>query len=746
MNQSDRLPDIGIDPAYPSLDQGEKPVSPTLVFSIAWRRRYGILFMALLLSGAALAGLTLLKPSFVATASVLMQERRPIVVDFPTASGTIATDSVAVRTQADILRSADLARGVVRQLHLVDRPEFMAAAGPGMIGRLGEALRQTRLAGLLDWLGLFLPAFPPQADEQEEFATQTLLGMTSVVNDGRSYVIDIKVKVTAASEQQAPEAAALSARLANAYVDAYTQFTGTVKSDSIRQATGLFDQRIAVLQQKVRVAEDAVQAYRAQTGLLEVRALGGDGRPVTIASQQMAQLNTDLITAVSDRATKEAGLQQIAAARAGQGDLQSVSEVVASPLIQRLRGQQAELGAREASLAADRGSGSPELLAVRAAQKDATRQVAAETTKIAASLRTGVEAARGREAALRGRLAQVQAEVGSQGATEIRLRELQTETDIARQVYSTYLKRAQETANQVDMQEPDALVVSRSGVPLSPAPPSRKQLGAAAVAVSLFLAVLTALVRERMQSGFRTSKQFEASTGIATLGLVPKVKRLHAALAFEDRHSPFSEAIFSIRALLKLNMRQGSQVVMVTSALPQEGKTVLSSSLARNAAIAGERVLLIDCDLRRHAVARNITTASTVLLEDVTIQRDSFSPLDIITLTCGQRSPQDLFASDQMRAMLDALRKRYDLILLDTPPVLAASDARVLSALSDLTLFVVCWQKTPQHLVDTAVTALRSSGANVAGAVITQVRFNDLSLADRGHGFVYRPYPKYVTN
>lgn len=716
----------------------EKAVSPMLIFSIMRRRKVGILLVAIPLCAGAIATIAGMRPSFVATASVLVQERKPIIADFAPSAGTIATDSVAVRTQADILRSADLARGIVQTLHLIDRPEFSPAKS-NELAPLLLALRPYDQWGLIDRTGLMAEASALTLHEREEIATQTLLGMTTVVNDGRSYVIDVKVKVTAASSADAPEAAKLSAALANAYVTAYTQFTGRVKKDTLRQAYGLFDERIATLQGKMRAADASVQAYRAETGLIEDRAAGGNGRPVTIASQQLAQLNTELIAAIADRSHKEASLLQVIAAANGKIDLRAVPEVVASPLIQRLREQQADLGAKEAALATSRGIGSPDLQAARGSQRDVAAKIGLETGNIAASLRNAVQATKAREAAVRGQLVELQAEVGMQGRNEVKLRELENEADIARTIYSTYFKRAQETATQVDMQEPDALVVSRAGVPLRPAPPSKSTLAAAAVVLSFFVATVVALVRERMQAGFRGSEQLTAATGLEALGFLPTVRNVRRALTFRDRDSAFSQAVFSTRALLRLSMdRGGARVVMVTSALPREGKTLLCSALARNAALAGERVLLIDCDLRRPAVGRNIAASANDAFADVTIYRDESSSLDIVLLSAGTGSPQDLFASAKMRNLIAMLRERYDLILLDTPPVLAVSDARVLALVADMTVLAVCWKRTPQALINSAATALRGSGAKLAGAVITQVNLGDLTPEDGGTAYAYR--------
>jgi capsular exopolysaccharide synthesis family protein len=731
-------------PYAPPAPQADDNVSTLQIFTVIWRRRYGILLTGILLSILTAGAVMQMRPSFVATASVLMQEHKTSATDLPTTSGTIATDSVAVRTQADILRSPMLARQVVRELHLLDLPEF--TPHPGLWTRVMDALRAADGFGILKWLGLddATPPQPPSLQKREEYAAKVLMGMTSIVNDGRSYVLDIRVKVSASETRDAAEAAALSADLANGLADAYVQFTGNIKSDNIRHANALFDERIATLRQKMETAEHDVQAYRVANGLQEDRAASIDGRTVTIVNQQMARLNLDLTAAIADRAKKEASLEQITNSRPGSGDLQSVPEVVGSPLIQHLREQQSELGTKEAAIAMNHGTGSPDLMAVRASQRDVAAKIAAETANIGASLRSAVAAARTTENALRAQLAQLQGQVGVQGETEIRLNQLQNQADVAKMLYTAYLKGSEETANQIDIQEPDAVVVSRAGIPLGEAPPARQTLAAVSVLLSFCAAVLLALIAERRQSGFRTPEQLEAVVGLGTLGFVPKVRNVREAMRFGDTKTMFSEAIFSIRALLRLNNGAGSKVIMVTSAVPQEGKTLLSSSLARNAALAGERVLLMDCDLRRPAVAKYIAATDTHVLEDVTIRRDTLSSLEVITLTSGQRSPQDLFASPHMEHLISMLRTRYDLIVLDAPPVLAVSDARVLSVLADVTVLAVCWRTTPQKLVARAVSELRESGAKLSGTVMTQINLNELKSSDSTQAYLRHYYAKYV--
>jgi capsular exopolysaccharide synthesis family protein len=707
-----------------------------LIFQIMWRRKLLITCAAVAFSAAAIAGTRTITPSFVASASILMQERPHSVLDIPTASGLVAIDSLAVRTQTDVLRSADLARSVVRKLHLIDEPEF--APHPSLINYIMQKA------------GLAAPNVAPTEAELEDAATQKLLNMITVINDGRSYVIEIRVKVNAPSVALGSHAANLSADLTNAIADAYIQLTQDIKSNSIRKSKSFFDHRLEELQQKMRAAQEAVQLYRSRTGLIENRSVGTPGKPVSMASQQLGQLNADLATATADRVLKEASLQQIKQAGGDIRKLRAVPEVVASPLIQRLREQQITLAAREAELATTHSGEWPELAAVRSSLRGVSAAIDAEIAKIAASLDSGATAARAREAALTAQLGRLQGTVSTQGESEIKLLQLENAAETARSIYASFLKRSEESANEVDAQEPDALILSAARVPQGPAAPSSKQLAALGVIASFVLATLMALVLERMKSGFRTSEELEAATGIATLGLVPKTRRVQRALLFKEATSLFSENVSAVRAALRLNCPTRARVVMVTSALPREGKTIFSSALARNAAMAGERTLLIDCDLRRPMISRTIFNERAEFLDGApesatwNVRRDRFSPLYIIELDLGKQRPQDLLAAAPLQDLIASVRNRFDLIVLDTPPVLAVNDALVLSSLADATVLVVHWLKTPKKLVKSALSALRKSGANIVGTVITQVKYSNLTSSDDVQGYVYRKYPQYM--
>ena len=190
------------------------------------------------------------------------------------------------------------------------------------------------------------------------------------------------------------------------------------------------------------------------------------------------------------------------------------------------------------------------------------------------------------------------------------------------------------------------------------------------------------------------------------------------------------------------------QVILLTSAVPREGKTFFAVALAKNAAAAGCNTLLIDCDLRRPAVAAQLGMSARSGLENIRLEggcrvqtfANGTHPFDVITAAPGTANPQDLLASPEVQAMLSRARSLYDLIILDAPPVLGFADARVLSTVSDSTLLVVQWGRTSQKLVSAAIAALRLYGARIEGAVMNQVAAGNQTADENASRAISRHY------
>ena len=720
-----------------SLPAPADPPSVSLVrlFSVVWARKFFILWVALALFCVASWAILSLPEYYLSTASVLVGTRDsvgdPSISDSKVAT---ATDSVAIRTQVDLLKSFSLARQVVQQLDLVKAPEFARTISPrpSLVRTVTVRLRQA----------MGRPE-PPPLDEAStiDLATDLLLGKMSFTNDGRSFVINIGAKTTDPR---------LSANIANAYAQAYIDFTRKVKTDAIAHASSWFDARLSALKDKVNAANSAVQLFRANNGLILDRGPGGsspeNGGGVTIAGQQMSQINTQLSVASSALAEKAASLAQI---RAAGADLDAIPEVVASPLIQHYREQLADVSAKAAHLAITRSDNDPGMRSLLAEQRDIRGRIAAEVHNIAASVANEVNAAKAREDALQRQLAALQVKVSSQGVSEVRLTQLQSEADAARAIYTSYLNWFERTSNEIGLQTPDAQLVSSGNPAIGPVAPSKRQLMALSAVVALAAATALALLRERAVSGFQTPEQLESETGLPAIGIVPERKAIRFGLASAGNVRRFDDAITLTRSMLQ---HRGSaktpQVVLVTSAIPREGKTFFALALAKNAAAAGRNTLLIDGDLRRPEIAALLGMKGGAGLEAIMAEggcrvqtyTGGSQPFDVITASAGVANPQDLLASHEVQDMLTRARSLYDLIILDAPPILGFADARVLSTLCDSTLLVVKWSYTPQKLVAAAIAALRLYGARIEGAIINQVAANNQSVDENNMRGISRRY------
>ncbi len=727
-------------------------VSPFKLFEVLWRRKLTLFVVAAAVLLAAVPRILSMPARYEGLALVLVDTRKNKLSDLQAIVTGAQSEVIEVRTQVDILRSAALGEQVVTRLDLLREREFV----PVLNQKPPEW--QAALNTVLDLLGLGAPARAPYTeDEKIRLVTQSLLNdKLTIINDGRSYVIGIAVRT------DEPE---LSARIANSYARVYLDFNRELKDRAVTRANAWLDERLAPLQQKLRNAERSVAAFREANGLVEDRGTGPGGeKRATVAGQQLTQLNSQMVLAANERLLREAVAEEVRRVQQARGDLTSLPLVLASPLIHRLRTQEAELGAREASLALNQSEESPSLLGLRAERRDVRARIQQETLKIIGAIDSEVNAARSREAALRAGLAEVQAQVAVQAKAEIRLRELESEAEAARSVYTDYLNRSERTSNERDIQQPDAELISLASVPFSPAPPTKRQFLILAFMAAGLIGALAALLRERMEPGFRTADQMEAETGLVALGLVPHVQHRKRALALDARDAAFVEAVSHVRGVLQIAGLAGRpRVILITSAMPQEGKTFFAIALARAVALTGARCLLVDCDLRRPSVAAvlGITAEPGLGAEslarpepgqsvvaaggeiDRMVRRDVATQLDIITAADAPADASVLVASERLRQLVSEARARYDLVIIDAPPVLAFVDARVLSRVADSTVMVVRWRRTPRLLVMAALKALRIYGARVAGTVLTQVDLGAAGAADGRQSYVLRRYGSY---
>jgi succinoglycan biosynthesis transport protein ExoP len=710
--------------------------------NVLWRRRAIIAGFVVLLTAVSAVVVFEIRQRYSGEAAVILEPRTTQVVDVEAVLSGLPADSAVVRSEAEVLRSPMLAEQVAKNTGLAAVPEFNP--------RLQKRTELDMLLSPLRWLvaqagqllGLApdtpeVPADPARADLLR--AARRLLDRTEIANDGRSFVLKIRV------ESEDP---ALAAKLANAYADAYLDAQLEAKFQAVQRANAWLNQHLTALREKAEASDGAVQSFRSLHGLVLAKG-------ETVNAQQVAELNSQLILAGADRAQKESNLKQLQD-QIRAGGVSAAAQVLASPLIQHMREQQSELATKEADLEARYKPAHPAIVNIKAQQRDLENKIQEEIGKIAHGMAGEVEAARVKEASLRGSLASLQNAAARQGEADVGLHQLEREAEANRALYQNFLNRFKETSAQEGIQQPDARVIAYSTVPNIPSFPKRAPLIGAAFVGSLILGVFAAFGVERLDNGFHTGEQFAQITGIPILGLTPDLGSSgvpHDAVVTRPV-SPYAEAIRSIRTALRYSSNADPpKIVAVTSALPDEGKTVFSLSLARSVAFSGGRALLIDCDLRRPSVAKLLKADPKPGLlalfgESVDRRRvvkvDDVSGMHYIPALSGMTNPPDLLGSKRMASLLETLREQYDLIVLDTPPTLAVSDSLVLSHAVDATIFLVRWARTPRPVVLGALKTFDMIGGRVAGAVLTRVDLRRHAAYGYGDpGYYYGYYRKY---
>jgi len=625
-------------------------------------------------------------------------------------------DAATIDTETEIMGSRFLAGRVVDSLRLLEDKEFSSPPAPGLIDNIRAAFG----------------AAPAQVAEsaasrqkRREDAISAVQGGLRVTRVGLTYLIEISYT------SRDP---AKAARIADAYASHYLTQQLQTKYDTLRTASDWLSTRLSELSIEVQRKERDVEEYRAREGLLNA-----DG--VRLTEQTAQALNLQRAERMQELSRAEARLASLRASLNSGGSADASREALQSATIQSLRTQQAELSRRRAELSAQKGARHPDMLQIDRQYASLDEQINAEIRRIVSSVEDEVRIARGNVGAIDQTLGVQQQQLAEQNIGEVSLRERTRDADASRQLYEALLTRYREIAAQSGIEQPDARIVSRASIPTSPSSPKPALNLMIGIILGIALGSLAVVVVEMLEQSFRTPEDVQSRLGVPCLGQAPFLDRrtrmidgellTPESFVLKRPLSAFGEALRNIRAGVFFSSPDRKvKVLAITSALPDEGKTTISIALARISALAGSKTVLVDCDLRRrsttHCIGLEVDKGLTeVLFRTATlnevIQKDPGSGVDIVPLAQAEFTPRDLFGSDAMRSLIEALRTRYDVIILDSAPVMAVSDTRMLASIADSVLMVVRWGKTPTPIVRNAIDQLRAHGANVAGVVLSGV-------------------------
>lgn len=700
-------------------------------------RRKLIFGVAVTVVALTLAIVTEITPLYSAKAVVMLDQRKNNVADLDSVLSGLPADKTSVENQIQILTSLELASRVVNKLHLDRDPEFNP--------KLGGWDAIIRYLNPFNWFkGRDAIRETAEGISAERSAViHRFLNRLTVTPLGLSTAISVSI------ESQEPEK---SAQIANAVADAYVEDQLEAKFQATQKATQWLSGRINDLSRQAQAADAAVQRYKAEHNI-NTAANG-----TSVIQQQMSDISAQLVLAKANLAEKQANYSSLVALQK-TGQAANAEQVVSSPLIATLRAQETDLNRQLADLSSKYLPSHPKILNLQAQKENFEEKINEEVQRIVESVHNDVTSAAAHVASLQTSLSQLEAQGAGQNQSEVQLTALQSAATSARSMYEAFLGRLNQTQGQEGIQTPDARVISYAEVPTTPSFPNKILALAIAVPGGFLLGLLLALSVERLDSGFRTSAQIESMLGLPVVTVIPESSGAVdnvADLIVDKPMSAFTEAIRGLQLGLMLsNVDKQPQVIIVTSSVPGEGKTTVAISLARMGAQSGLKVAIVDGDLRRPNVLKTIGLAQpdAGLIEAVTskvafehcVARDTKTTASILPCLKTPPNPADVLGSNAFSYLLRNLKASFDLIIIDSAPLLPVNDTKILSRLADAVVFVVRWEKTPRTAAANAIRMLHDARAPLACVALARADSERFQYYSYGYQSYYG-YNEYYSS
>ncbi|MFI3221493.1 MAG: polysaccharide biosynthesis tyrosine autokinase [Methylococcaceae bacterium] len=719
-------------------------------FHVLWLRRRLLLNVTAFIVFAAVLVIYQLAPRYTAATQLLVGINAAKVVDIEQVlTGSMTGDS-AVIGEMEVIKSREIARKVIETLRLDQYPEFnKSLVPPGFLANLNPL-------NLLpeSWLETSgLKSIEIRTEEEQRVALQTglindFLSKLTVTQIKRSQVINI------AFQSADPK---LAAKVTNTIADKYIIGQLQAKFDATKKATDWLNDQLGELRNKVATSEQGVENYRKSHNLIAV------SKEVGLSQQQLSEVNSQLIIARVQRAEAEAKYQQVEDISRSGRNFDTVADVLNSGLISSLRSQESEVQRKYSEMLVEFGARHPKMIQMRAEQDDIESKVRAEVKKIAAGLRNTLDVARARESSLMGSLRQLESKTTGNNQDEVELRALERESTANKALFENFLGRFKETASTQGIEQADARVISFAEIPTSATFPKKNMLLLVSLIGAIFFASSLVFVIEQLNPGVRSPEQIHDLFNMATMGIIPlqqEGKEDPNDYVLTKPQSGLAEAINTLRISLSLlNPDAAVKSILITSSVPGEGKSTLATMLARMSAASGQHTVVVEADIRRPAISKvfgfdkeslgltDLLSNHDLTLADV-LQKDPKTGLMILSRgKAGYVNPLDLFASKRMRSIMEELREKFDLVVVDSAPIMAVPDSRILQGLVDKTIYVLKWDSTPKKVVRNGLHLLMKDGnSNLAGIVLQQINLKQYGrYGDYSYYYHYGRYKSYYS-
>jgi len=714
---------------FASLDLS--PREPHLYDYLLILRKHQWLILSFMLSVVTIVSIATfrMQPVYVATARIEIDKENANILPFQGADSydyMMDSDNY-IETQAKILTSETLALQTIRNNGLALRPEFAAPGGTSEVLASGNLANQKR---------------PPELAE--------FLGSLSVKRVPNSRLMDVSF------ESADPQ---LAARTVNAHIATYIEQNYRSKYEATSQASDWLSDQLRDFKIKVQKSEDARIAYERQNQIWTL----DDKQNMT--TQRLGDINKQYTDAQAERMKKES-LYEFAKA----GNLDAVPQMDSNSALTELIKKRGETSADYADALQQYGPNFPKVLRLKAQLKDVDDNIEKEKKKILDVLESDYQEARQRETLLADALNEAKAETNQMAEKMVEYNILKREAEANKALYEGLMTKMKETAISGALRSSNIRIVDPAMVPTTPARPAKTRNIVLAFLVGLVGGIGLALLREYLDNTVKTPDdietlarlpslavvpQFAGSNGHKPRGMLPNLsgnghdKRIELVAQHLPK-SQMSEAFRALRTSILLSQAEHPpQVILVTSALPREGKTTAAANLAVTLAQLGDSTVLVDADLRKPGIGRLLNLgpgkyaglssylAGVSSLDLVSVPHPAIPNLVAIPTGPLPPNPADLLSSHRLADAIVELRTKFKFIVIDSPPVMAATDAVILSVQADGVLLVVRSGETPKVAFTRTRDLLTSVKSRILGVVLNAV---DSSAPDYYYSYRYYPY------
>ncbi len=714
-------PDLPLGPHVPTPPGGHFEDDDTIDLRQYWdvivKRKWTVLAFFAIVVIAVGVGTLLMTPIYRASLTVQIERNEAKVMDIQQVSPAEGSSESRefYQTQYELLKSRTLAQRVIAQLRLEEHPAFAKQAD----------------SGLLAWIGL------STADDDRD-ARRRKAGYESPVVARFLKVLTIEpVRYSRLVKVHFEDAdAELATRAVNAVAEAFIALNLERRMDASSYAGTFLRERLEQMKARLEDSERSLNQFARAKEIIKV-----DEKQASVDSIRLQEYTMALAKVQQERIQAESLF-----ARIRVGKEQGLPEVLQSVTIQRLKEMKSKLESEYQEGLKLFKPGYPRMLQIEAQIAEVQARISDESENVRLAITSGYEAAKHKEALIAAQLQQAKSSMLGLQDRSVEYNVLKREADTNRTLYEGLLQRYKEIGVAGGVGLNNIAVVDRAEVPRDPFKPKLPLNLLLAGFLGIFGGVAFAFLFEHLDDTIKHGEDVERQLGLALLGVIPFLKSTTAgngALAFElveEPRSSFAEAFRSLRTSLQFSTETGvPRVLMVTSSSVAEGKSTTALTLAVAFAQTGKNVLLIDADLRKASQHKALGLANdaglTNLLAgeaqavDVTVAT-SVPGLYVMTSGPLPPNPAELLASAKMASLLTLAAEKFDLVIIDGPPVLGLADAPLLGNLAEATLLVVEYAATRRGFANDAIKRLRSARTRLLGAVLTKAEAHV-----RGYGY-----------